>query len=418
MKSRIISASRMNVCRSLAHIDTPDLSLSEEQEGVVGQFISSLLNRACIILPLLAVLVMVGCAPDICRGTRPILKIGLMAPFEGVARPLGYEALEGVKLAIAQWNARGGPGGYMVELVALNDSNDPQEARLQAGEFLVDPAVLGVVAGWSSETAQAIVPILEQRGLATVLPWSVPAVLADRDQGIITIAAHQEQIAQALVEYLPIAISHCHIAIVGAASAIAPYQAFLPACVQGAAPPVALHRHALRAWVASLFDDRTSPLEALILVVDPISGGEIVAALHQAGWSGELFGTADVGSTQLLDVAGGRADGMVIASPAPLGTDSFSYSDENMASLASLSPRTVLAYDAAHVLLSAIASNVAQAGSPSREGVMAALSKVQAEGLTGPIAFDAQGRRLHASVWLYRIEDQRYPGVLVKRVTR
>lgn len=377
---------------------------------------TTLLNYARVILSLLVILVTAGCAPEICRGTRPILKIGLVAPFEGIARPLGYEALEGVKLAITQWNARGGPGGHMVELVALNDSYDAQEARLQAEELLLDPAVLGVMGGWSAETAEALVAILRQERLATVLPWSVPSAWVDRGQGIVMLAAHQEQVAQALMAYVPAEIPRCHVAIVGATSTIAPYQALLPACVRSVTPPIALHRHALRAWVASLLDDPTSPLEALILAVDPISAGALVAALRQASWSGLLLGAADMGSTQLLDVAGEWADGVVIASPAPAGVDGLAYSDEHTALFAALSPRGVLAYDAAHVLLTAIADNIAQTGYPSREGVVAALSKVQAEGLTGRIVFDATGRRLHASVWLYRIEDQRYPGVLVQRV--
>lgn len=382
------------------------------------RFLDLLQDCFRVTLPLLLIPIVMGCVPRICSGTRPILKIGLAAPFEGMARPLGYEALQGVKLAVAQWNARGGPGDYMVELVALNDSHDAQEARWQAAEFLADPAVLGVIAGWRAATAAAMVPILSQGGLATVLPWSVPAALADPDRGITMIAAHEGQVAQALWEHLPTTVPRCHVAIVGDEQAIASYREFLPACVRRIAPPVTLHRQALQAWVATLLDPHASPLEALILVADPISGGEIVVTLRQTGWSGWLFGAADVGSTQLTDVADGWADGMVVASPAPSGTDGSFHADEDVRSLASLSPRGVLAYDAAHVLLTAIANNIAQTGYPSRAGVVAALARVQAEGLTGPIAFDTDGQRLRASVWFYRIEDHRYPGVLIGRVER
>ncbi|MGQ9786324.1 MAG: ABC transporter substrate-binding protein [Anaerolineae bacterium] len=351
-----------------------------------------------------------------CNSTRPILKIGLAAPFEGVGRPLGYEALQGVKLAISQWNARGGPGGYMVELVALNDSNSAQEARLQAEELLVDSAVLGVIAGWNAETAGAIAPLLSQRGLATVLPWSVSPALADLDRGIIMIAAHEGQIAQALVGHLPAAVLRCHVAIVGDEQAAAPYLRHFPPCVREVAPPAALHRQALQMWAISLFQGHASPLEALILAIDPISGGEIVTELRKTGWSGLLFGAADIGSTQLLDIADGSAEGMIIASPAPAGADLPLYTNEDLTSLAHLTPRAVLAYDAAHVLLTAIEKNITQEGHPSRKGVIAALPGIQAEGLTGTITLDANGRRLHPSVWLYQIEDYRYPGAFVERV--
>ena len=386
------------------------------EDDIIKRVTGVFSNCFRIILPSFLILVMASCTLDICSGTRPVLKIGLVAPFEGVGRPLGYEALQGVKLAIAQWNARGGPGGYMVELVALNDSNDVQEARLQAEELLVDPAILGVIAGWNAETAGAIAPILSQRGLATALPWSVPPGLANPQRGLIMIAAHESQAAQALAEHLFATVPRCHVAIVGDNQAIAPYLEHLLSCVQKLAPPAVLHHDALQIWAASLVQKRTSPLEALILVVDPILGGEIATVLRETGWSGSLFGGPDMGSTQLLDIAGGLAEEMIIASPAPSGADLPFRSGGDMMSLVPLTPRAVLAYDAAYVLLTAIERNIAQEGRPSREGVIAALPRVQTEGLTGKIAFDANGWRLHPSVWLYRIEDNRYPGVLIKQV--
>ncbi len=386
------------------------------RDSTVRETTGILLNRFTIILPLLLLILVTSCTLDICSGTRPILKIGLIAPFEGVGRPLGYEALQGVKLAISQWNARGEPGGYMVELVALDDSNNAQEARLQAEELAVDPAVLGVIAGWSAETAGAVVPILTQRGLATVLPWSVSPTLANSERGIIMIAAHQGQIAQSLVEHLPNVVSSCNVGIVGDEQAIASYTEHLPPCARRIAPPAALHHDALQAWAASLFREHPSSLEALILVLDPISGGELVRAVRKTGWSGSLFGAADLGGTQLVDVAGEWAEGAIIASPAPSGADLPSDSGEHQTFLTLLPPRAVLAYDATHVLLTAIERNIAQEGRPSRKGIIATLPRVQAEGLTGTIAFDANGRRLHPLVWLYRIEDDRYPGVLIKQV--
>ncbi|MGC8877859.1 MAG: branched-chain amino acid ABC transporter substrate-binding protein [Anaerolineae bacterium] len=359
---------------------------------------------------------MTSCTLGICSGTRPILKIGLAAPFEGVGRPLGYETLQGVRLAISQWNARGGPGGHMVELVALNDSNNAQEARLQAKEFVADPAVLGVIAGWSAETAGAMVPILSQKGLATVLPWSVSPALADLDHGIVMIAAHEGQIAKALVEHLPATVPRCHVAIVGDEQAVAPYLDHLPSCARKVAPPAVLRHHALQMWTTSLLQERTSSPEVLILVVDPISGGEIVKVAKETGWSGSLFGAVDMGSTQLLDVAGESAEGIIIASPAPSGEDLSFRPSQELTSLTFLTPRAVLAYDATFVLLTAIEKSIAQEGFPSRKGTIAALPKVQIDGLTGIIAFDANGWRLRPSVWLYRIEDNRCPGVLIKQV--
>jgi len=123
---------------------------------------------------IICLLALSGCASGFSLlshyGTRPLVKIGLAAPFEGLDRPLGYEALSGVKLALAERNAAGGVGGYIVELVALNDFGESQEAYLQAREFAADPDVLGVVTGWSDETAHASAEAPVTRDLVGVWP--------------------------------------------------------------------------------------------------------------------------------------------------------------------------------------------------------------------------------------------------------
>ena len=101
----------------------------------------------------------------------PTVKIGLSAPFEGRYRDLGYEVLYAVRLAVSERNQAGGiDGRYMVELVALNDFDEPEEAIVQARKMEVDPGVLGVLGGWSAATAQAIIPEYERLGLALLAP--------------------------------------------------------------------------------------------------------------------------------------------------------------------------------------------------------------------------------------------------------
>jgi ABC-type branched-subunit amino acid transport system substrate-binding protein len=102
---------------------------------------------------------------------RPTVKIGLSAPFEGLYRDLGYEALHAVRLAVRQRNEAGGVGGrYLVELVALNDFNEAGEAVVQARKMAVDAGVMGVLGGWSPVTAQAATPEYARLGLTFLSP--------------------------------------------------------------------------------------------------------------------------------------------------------------------------------------------------------------------------------------------------------
>jgi hypothetical protein len=102
---------------------------------------------------------------------KPTVKIGLSAPFEGRYRDLGYEVLYSVRLAVEQRNNAGGVGKrYLVELVALNDFNEAEEAIVQARKMAVDAGVLGVLGGWSPETAAAVAPEYERLALAFLSP--------------------------------------------------------------------------------------------------------------------------------------------------------------------------------------------------------------------------------------------------------
>jgi hypothetical protein len=123
-----------------------------------------LLAAACLILA--------ACCPSV----KPTVKIGLSAPFEGGDRDLGYEVLYALRLAVRQRNDTGGVGGCaLVEMVALNDFNEPQEAIAQAYEMYADPDVMAVLGGWSPGAAASARPVYDKLGLAFLSPpasWS------------------------------------------------------------------------------------------------------------------------------------------------------------------------------------------------------------------------------------------------------
>ena len=84
----------------------------------------------------------------------PVVKIGVIAPFEGVGRPLGYAVLPAIKAAIAEANASGALGRYRVSVVAFNDDLHGPTAAAQAQALALDPDVLAVLGPWSADTPQ------------------------------------------------------------------------------------------------------------------------------------------------------------------------------------------------------------------------------------------------------------------------
>lgn len=113
----------------------------------------------CVLAVLL--LGLVGCAA-FPASTAPVVRIGLVAPFEGRYREIGYDVIYAARLAIREWNGRGGVQGYRVELVALDDNGDTELAVRAAQSLALDPMVLGVVGHWLDETTTAARPVYQE----------------------------------------------------------------------------------------------------------------------------------------------------------------------------------------------------------------------------------------------------------------
>lgn len=335
----------------------------------------------------LILILMVFCLPA-CAEARinapRTLKIGLVAPFEGLHRPLGYEALFAVKLALQERNQGDGVAGYRIELVALNDFDDPAEAKTQARVLVADPEVIGVIGHLSSATTLAALPVYQEAQLPVVIPWSVAAEMDTGQAGIVSIAANLTETRNEL-------------------ETISRERGF----------------KSIRVIDNNLSALEYNKSEALYLATDGVTAGRILLALHQADVSLPVLGQVDVGSPQTLQVARAATNGLIFASPGPdpdqaPQAETFKQAYQALAGFPP-GPRAVLAYDAAQVLLDGIEQSLRINNNrpPRRAELSATIKSVQRQGLSGEIRFDRQGWRVNAPVWVYQIKDETYPGVLL-----
>lgn len=73
-----------------------------------------------------------------------VIKIGAAAQLTGPEAVFGADMLNGVKLAVEEWNAKGGVLGKKIELVPGDDQAEPRQAVAVANKFMAD-GVVGVV---------------------------------------------------------------------------------------------------------------------------------------------------------------------------------------------------------------------------------------------------------------------------------
>lgn len=119
---------------------------------------------ASCLLPLVVVL-LAACAAS----TQPVVKIGLVAPFEGRYRHIGYEAIYAARLAIREINARGGIDGHRIELVALDDRGEPEQAITATRQLVLDPQVVAVIGHLRPASSDAAMKVYCEAGLPVVI---------------------------------------------------------------------------------------------------------------------------------------------------------------------------------------------------------------------------------------------------------
>lgn len=287
-----------------------------------------------------------SCVPS----TRPTVKIGLVAPFEGRYREIGEEVIYSARLAMREANASGGLGGYSVELMALDDDGDPAQAAEQARKLATDPQVVGVIGDWLDSTTVAAAPVLDEAGipfLATTIAADLPATA---------------------------------------------FRLWLTESAYLAAAPDSLH-------CPLPCDD----LETLDWLLSPT-----LPHTHT------LTGPPLWGLRQFPRLAPDAAEGIYFIAPAPLPANSTdpTFADRYRAVSPGVEPRflAVLAYDAAEILFSAIERDAQAAGKPTRAGVAAALATTDYSGLSGRFTFDADHNWTAAEGWLYQWHD----GTIIK----
>jgi ABC-type branched-subunit amino acid transport system substrate-binding protein len=273
---------------------------------------------------------------------RPTLKIGLVAPYEGRYRDIGYDVIYAVRLAVREANGAGGVAGYSVEVVSLDDSGDAQMAVEQARKMATDPQVLAVIGDWLDATTVAAAPEYEMTGLPFIATTSSPDLPAAAFRLWLTKSSLTMAIPDAL---------HCP------------------------APCDTLEN---LDWLKSAIRHQPSA----------ISGPPL--------W----------GQPQFAKLAEDAAEGVYVIAPAPMPADSAdpTFIERYRAVSNGIEPRfnAVLAYDAARLLFAAIEHDVRANRTPTRAGVAAALSQIEFDGLSGAIRFDSDHNWAEARGWAYQ----------------
>src|SRR5215468_3860479 len=93
---------------------------------------------------------------------QSVVKIAVGAPLTGPLAKQGQEVANAVKLAVDEWNKKGGVLGQKIEVVEADDQGNPQVGVSAAEKVAGDPAVVGTVWGITSVTCIPVSEVLDK----------------------------------------------------------------------------------------------------------------------------------------------------------------------------------------------------------------------------------------------------------------
>lgn len=340
---------------------------------------------------------------------RPTVKIGLVAPFEGRYRYVGYDVIYAVRLALREANEAGGVEGYYVELVAYDDGADPAMAAQQARKLDVDPDVVAALGHFREETTAAASSTYADAGLPLLVPAALDPGLAEAGKMVHRLGPGADVLAAALLDgadrlFPPDAPSSAREIVL--VSGGGPWGRAVQGAAEGRSEHIALVVSPDQDdWPAEVLDLNPS---VILCSADPVTAGEVVSSLGRAGWEGDFVGGPALAASDFVAVAGEAAEGVLFVTPWPFPKDvpgggDFAAAYREVSNGTSPGPLTLPAYKATRVLLGALERDIARHGGPTREGMAAALAGADRGEILGEVDFDSDLGWDGESLYWYRI---------------
>ena len=130
----------------------------------------------------LAVSVSLVCAAAVSNQAvaQDAIKIAAGAPLTGMLAKQGQEVANGVKLAVEEWNQKGGVLGKKIQVVDADDQGNPQIGVAAAEKVVSDPAVMGAIWGITSVTCVPASEILDRANMILITPGCTNPKVTDR----------------------------------------------------------------------------------------------------------------------------------------------------------------------------------------------------------------------------------------------
>jgi branched-chain amino acid transport system substrate-binding protein len=354
-----------------------------------------------------------------------VVKIGHVGPLSGQIAHLGKDNENGARMAIDVLNTKGLTiGGKKIKFVlqAEDDGANPQQATA-AAQKLADAKVSGVIGHLNSGTTIPASKIYNDAGIPQISPSATnPKYTMQGYKGAFRVVANDGQLGGALGRFTASDIKAKRIAIIDDRTAYG----------QGVADEFAKAAKAAGLTIVGrqYTTDKATDFNAILTAIKGKSpdliffggmdavGGPMLRQMKQLGISAKFMGGDGICTEQLPSLAGaGMSDGQVVCAEAGGVEESQKKivekfrSDYKKKFGVEVKLYAPYVYDAVMVMVAAMQ----KANSVEPAKYLPELAKINYEGVTGKIEFDARGDIKNGLLTLYTYKGGKRSQIAVTR---
>ena len=330
-------------------------------------------------------------------------------------RAVQGEAIKlGAQLAIEQLKSPLERMGFRVELMALDDQDQPHVGVTNAKNVVVDRDVLAVIGHLSSGVAIPASEVYKEVALAMVSPAGTSPLVTDRGLlNVSRVCGRDDVQGEVGAEFAASTVKARSVYVVHDRT---PYGQLVAEAFKADA-----ERRGIRVVGFEGTEERSSfdPVIAPIKAKGPdliyFAGRYDQAApffmqARERGVTAKFLGSDGLDSSDLTRIAGKAVVGMQFTSAAsPIATlpKAKQFVDDFRRRFGrEPGPHAAEAYDATAVALKAIEAAAVSSRAPSRGEVSAAVRRVKLQGVTGDIEFDGRGDRKKALYFVLQVASE------------
>jgi branched-chain amino acid transport system substrate-binding protein len=338
------------------------------------------------------------------------VKIGVIEPLTGSVAYNGTTAVNGVKLALGEINAKGGVLGRKVEVVVEDGQCKPANTVNAAEKLIQRDKVVALIGAFCSSATLAIMPVAQSNKIPLVTGVSSAANLTEKGnpwffRATETDALLAKSFAKILVEQLKLK----KVAYIGVnddfgRGSVEEFEKQMSAL--GATTAMKEYfEHGTTDFYTLLAKLKASGADGAFVSAETQDGATFVKQKAELGLSTKVFGVGSWATADFMQLAGNAANGIYAAVPYA----STMTTPKNAAFVKAYQAQYKVApgkystagYNALHIVVDAIA----RAKSTDADQIRQSLLKTNYEGPNGHFQFDDKGQATGFTVVLVQLEN-------------